>query len=103
MSTIGDIIVGCVSRNKGADEDRIVRLLMTSKEARRIVLQDLRDSEDPVDRRFYSAVLELSKSEGEVESLTYDFDVEVSLGSEISKEPRIGDLIQSMYGSRRDA
>ena len=103
MSTIGDIIVSCLSRNKRADEDRIATLLLTSKDARRMVLEDLRDSEDPVDRRFYSAVLELSKSEGEVMSLTYDFDVEVSLGSEISKESRIGDLIQSMYGSRRDA
>ncbi len=103
MSSVGDIIVGCLSRNKGADGDRIAALLLTSKEARRLVIEDLRDSEDPVDRRLYSAVLELSKSEGEVESLIYDFDVEVSLGSEISKEPRIGDLIQSMYGSRRDA
>ena len=104
MSTIGDLIVSCLSRNKGTDEDRIATLLLTSKDARRMVLEDLRNSMDPDDRRFFSAVLELSTSEGEVESLTYDIDIVGPLGSEIyDDEPRIGDLIQSMYGSRRDA
>ena len=63
MSTIGDLIVNCLSRTNVSDEERIATLLLTSKDARRMVLEDLRNSTDPDDRMFFSAVLELSKSE----------------------------------------
>jgi len=106
MSTIGDLLVSCLRRTKvqGLDEDHIATLLRTSSDARRMVLEDLCDSTDPIDKKLYSAVLELSKSEGEVESLTYAIRVEPDdLRSKIvhqgEEEPRIGDLIVSMYGS----
>ncbi len=93
MSTIGDMITQRLrSKSRAASyEDFIAALLKTSNSARRQVLMDLRDSSHPTDMKLYDAVLELSKAEGEIASLTYNIQI-------LENEPRVEDLIQEMYG-----
>ena len=60
--------------------------------ARRKVLEDLIDSTHPIDVKLYRAVMELSKSKGDMESLSF---------SAIIREPEITEdkLIKELYGT----
>ena len=101
MSSIGDIIVRALRGETILDEEALSELLISDKEARRMVLCDreLRYSDDPVDIKFYRAVTELAKSKGDIETLSYELQPRKGEDLETS-EPSIGDLIAEMYGGK---